>query len=331
MGVSDYIFELSHNGYSKLYDICKSDYSKLTTKPRSISSAMACIIWSFLRGLNYIIIKILSIAYPLSIAASVGAVGFAVWSVYNLLSRTFGIGVFTYLGLFPPVESVFTVLYFIVLVAGTVIVLISLGAQWDEWGKLLQLSTMDYNKYRNIAMQQVSELNSGASDTYSFESGKNQERCQQSINAFSEMISELEDTQQQVYAALSVKNDSTLVYSFTEYTKILEEISHKLSIYESKIPCDTFEKNILPLISRAEVLSKKVKKDAQSILLNTVKSASETKSFSDFFVGCNTEDEVKRRYKALSKIYHPDVGGDHETFTVMQNQYESHMAAYSGT
>lgn len=45
----------------------------------------------------------------------------------------------------------------------------------------------------------------------------------------------------------------------------------------------------------------------------------------DFFEGCSSEEELKKRYKALCKVYHPDVGGHEETFKVLQNQYEEKM------
>ena len=42
-----------------------------------------------------------------------------------------------------------------------------------------------------------------------------------------------------------------------------------------------------------------------------------------FFAGCNTAEDVERRYRSLAKIYHPDMPtGDKETFQQLQEEYE---------
>jgi len=48
-----------------------------------------------------------------------------------------------------------------------------------------------------------------------------------------------------------------------------------------------------------------------------------------FFAGCKTEEQIKKRYKDLCKVYHPDMGnGDSETFTAIKEEYESRMASF---
>jgi len=44
------------------------------------------------------------------------------------------------------------------------------------------------------------------------------------------------------------------------------------------------------------------------------------------FEGANTKEEIKRRYKDLSKKYHPDAGGDAESFNALKNHYDGLMA-----
>lgn len=41
----------------------------------------------------------------------------------------------------------------------------------------------------------------------------------------------------------------------------------------------------------------------------------------NYFKGCNTEDERKKRYKELCKKHHPDLGGDAEVFKEVGRQY----------
>ena len=41
----------------------------------------------------------------------------------------------------------------------------------------------------------------------------------------------------------------------------------------------------------------------------------------NFFLECDTDEEIKRRYKHLVKELHPDTGGNPEEFSEMTRQY----------
>jgi len=138
------------------------------------------------------------------------------------------------------------------------------------------------------------------------------------------MIKDIETFWQQVDTALNIKNDSRLREDFGEYFQLLVTLRRKIEIYDSKIPCDDFEKSFSPLINRAEALSKNITKRALDIISKS-ENASSRNEHLDFFAGCNTDDEIRKRYKALTKAFHPDVGGHHETFTIIQNQYEAKL------
>lgn len=43
---------------------------------------------------------------------------------------------------------------------------------------------------------------------------------------------------------------------------------------------------------------------------------------SGFFTGCTTKEQLKKRHRELCKKYHPDKGGNPETFKKMQAEYE---------
>lgn len=43
-----------------------------------------------------------------------------------------------------------------------------------------------------------------------------------------------------------------------------------------------------------------------------------------YFSGCNTKEEADKRYKALAKAFHPDMGyGDESSFNAMQKEYDN--------
>lgn len=48
----------------------------------------------------------------------------------------------------------------------------------------------------------------------------------------------------------------------------------------------------------------------------------ESNTFS-YFKGCTTKEQLKKRHRELCKKYHPDKGGNPETFKKMQAEYES--------
>jgi hypothetical protein len=48
-----------------------------------------------------------------------------------------------------------------------------------------------------------------------------------------------------------------------------------------------------------------------------------------YFADCYTPASIKAKYRKLSKIHHPDCGGDSETFTAIANQYQEAMTSLS--
>lgn len=50
----------------------------------------------------------------------------------------------------------------------------------------------------------------------------------------------------------------------------------------------------------------------------------QTASSVTYFSGCNTKEEADKRYKALAKAFHPDMGyGDESSFNAMQKEYDN--------
>jgi len=321
-GILNIIFDKSLTGYYKLYDICKTDYKNFTDGRIKGLFGLLCLFWSLLNAINYITIKLLSIAYPLSIAAFLAVVGYSLWFLQKTITDTFGIGIFDYLGLFSVSDIVFVALYFFLFLVSTCIILITLGKQWSSWGKVFRRSTADYDQNRDFLDNQLLSLDSVI--VYSIGVGKRQERCQQDLQKYYEMITDYTDFRLQVDTALNIKKDAPLKGALSEYVNLLTVLQEKMKAYDSEIPSDDFEKSLSPLINTAETLSKSIAKRVLEIL-SLPASAPALDKGTDFFIGCNSDDDVKKRYKNLVKTFHPDVGGDHETFASIQNQYEARV------
>jgi Skp family chaperone for outer membrane proteins len=64
--------------------------------------------------------------------------------------------------------------------------------------------------------------------------------------------------------------------------------------------------------------------EAERQRLEKEKKAAQSKKTSEsFFVGCDTLEKAKARYKALSRAFHPDTGsGDEESMKQVNSEYE---------
>lgn len=325
MSVLNFIFEFSHDGYSKLYDICKTDVEQLAASEEHGKAKHACLFWYVLKYFNIGIVYLFSAAFPVSIAAGAGFALYCFISVQAGVRSTFGIGIFSYLKLFPVINTVFSVLYFLIITISIVVVIISLGIEWGEWGQLLKLSTQSYSDYKAAMQKKHQELNSSGSADYSFEAGKSAERCQQYMDSLNEMFGEAEALQQQIDTAMHIKYDSSVVYDFSEYMDALSGLSKLLSAYTSEIPCDVFEHRMIPLIEKAQKQYHSIVKRILNIINRSGAAAAAPDSVMDFFGGCTTGEDIKKRYKALCKVYHPDAAGHEETFKILQSQYEDRI------
>ncbi|HOK43198.1 MAG TPA: hypothetical protein PLD49_05995 [Thermoclostridium caenicola] len=136
--VLDFIFEISYRGYSALYEICETDHDALLGKSQSRYWSFACVFWHVLRLVNFVISKILSFILPLSVIASICLFGYSVFFIHSTINENLGIGVFTYLSLFPAVDAAFAVLYYLVLMVGIIIVILTLGYEWKELADSLE-------------------------------------------------------------------------------------------------------------------------------------------------------------------------------------------------
>ncbi len=329
MFVLGFIFSSSHEGYLKLYDICKTDFKALCQQDEGGKMRFGCVFWYFLKGFHKVVAAILSVAFPVSLVAAVGFAGYAVYYVNHAVSQSFGIGIVSYLKLFPTINVVFTSINFVIIILSVMVVVVSLGIEWNEWGATLKLAAQNYEGYRKLIEEKTVGFDSSANQQYIFEDGKTSQKCEQSAEVLQELFENAETLSQQVDTALNLQYSSSLAYTFTEYINLLTQINKEISSFKGKIPCNIFEQKLVPLISLAHKQAKELEKDVLSILNKNCSAMQNQQSGIDFFAGCNTQDEVHKRYKALCKIYHPDAGGHEDTFKHLQNQYEEQMQTVS--
>ena len=135
-------------------------------------------------------------------------------------------------------------------------------------------------------------------------------------------MANVEDIKEQVELMMTIKKDTYIVYNLGEYIATLENISTQFSSCNHQMSAITFEKHIIPLIVKAEKLYKQLSIEVLKVL-STAAHHNTSVETQNFFSGCDTIDDYKKRYHALSKIYHPDEGGDHDTFIRLKTEYDN--------
>lgn len=136
-GLLSVVFELSNRAYSSLYDTCQFEVGDLQCGTEGKAAIVACVCWHFLNLFHKLVVLVFSHAFPISIAAAVGFAGYLIFTIHRSISTSFGIGIWSYLRLFPVVNAVFAVLEVLVVLSTVVTVLLALGAEWNKWGNEL--------------------------------------------------------------------------------------------------------------------------------------------------------------------------------------------------
>ncbi len=319
------IHTVSHHAYAKLYDTCTADFVWVSQREPKSPLRFFCIFWFLLKGFSKIVITLLSFGFAVSVVGSIAFVGYSVYSLAHTINTLFGIGVIEYLKLFPTASAVFSIIYFAIIQLGVVMILLTLGAEWSEWGDVVKVSTKNYSEYCRIMAAQSESLEQSIAAQQNIQpSTSNPEQDYRTeLDAIRALFDDTEELQQRVSMALSARYDSALAYEFSSYVDTLNEISKTFALHAQTVPVGVFEGTILPLFKQASKQSEKIEKQAVHIIFKAASASQKQQTTLDFFAGCETADSLKKRYRALSQIYHPDVGGSEETFQILSSQYEA--------
>ncbi len=317
IGVVNAIYELVYAGYAGLYHVCYEDYCKLgMSRGTKIGS---CFIYSFLRVFNRIIIFFASHAIKLLVLLSIVIVvgSFAKSTTY--IQATFGLGLWEYLGMFSLYEIIYGVVLYVAVLAGIVILLVSLGIEWSEWGSEMSLSTSDYERYVKSVMEGYTDMNAARLTDISDADNKRIEKCNHYMDLLNLHISSFEDFLQETQSVAERSEDHILRANHGQYVTDLHEIIERLNSFGEQMPLEEFEK-VIPHIQQVDDLKRKIEQQVAHIREAKEKRA----QGGSFFAGCDTREKLDKRYKALCKTYHPDSeAGDEETFKRMRDEYEA--------
>lgn len=180
--------------------------------------------------------------------------------------------------------------------------------------------------------------------------GKEPRNLQQYVNAVNELINRYNNIRDTFILASQEKRESILKCEDTESLERLGEImqgfdmsagdaedminSIKDELHEGRAPLDRYRK----LSNDIEMMEQQMQ-DMKGIMptehehdwnagkegRSNIQAASDD-GIDSYFHGCNTKEELTKRYRALCKVFHPDAAtGDTDEFRKLQEAYEDMM------
>ena len=315
IGVVNAVYELLYAGYAGLYHICYEEYCLLDfSRKVRIGS---CFIYSLLRIVNRVIIFFATHAIKVLIVISVALVVGSIIKANASIQTVFGLNLLAYLKLFSLYEVVYGVVLYLAFLAGFVVLLISLGVEWSEWGEEMSLSTSDYEKYIQSVKNDYRAMNAERLAITDEVSRKRKEKCDRYMMLLNEHIEGFGGFLKDIGPVVEKSEDYILRANRGQYITDLHELTEALNKYGGQVPLEEFEK-LMPRIDGIDELKRKIEQQVHQI-----RESKEKKEAAGFFSGCDTPEKLEKRYKALCRTYHPDNEyGDEETFKRMQAEYE---------
>ncbi|MDE7222751.1 MAG: hypothetical protein K2O34_03085, partial [Acetatifactor sp.] len=147
------VYELVYAGYAALYHVCKTDYAEICQDGSGFVSGLCCLFFTLLRFVNRVIILFVTHAIKILILASVVIVIGSVVLCNQVVQESMGIGLLAYLKLFSAYPIVYGCTIYAATLIAIVVILISLGLEWSEWGNEMELSTSDYESYMSSILE----------------------------------------------------------------------------------------------------------------------------------------------------------------------------------
>lgn len=321
------LYELVYAGYTALYHMCKADYVQIRKDGNGFISGLCCLFFTLLRGINRAVILFVTHAIKILALVSIGIVIGSLYLCNQTVQESMGINLLAYLKLFSAYPLVHGSVLYLASMTAVVVILISLGLEWSEWGRDMELSTSDYEKYMNHILEGREEMGQESIQGMHGLDEKRLEKCSRYQDLLHRHAMDIEEFVQRIYPIVEKSDNYILRSGWSEYFTTLQEVMDLMGQYEGKTPVEAFEK-LMPRIDRIEELKQTIEKQA-------ARAGTEQKSAaaaeSGFFGGCDTLDKLEKRYRALCKTYHPDTeAGDEDTFKRVTEEYEKRKAEING-
>ena len=312
----DNLYEISYNWYLSLFTSCEADYRILSINGKKVPNAIACIFFTILKGVSWLITTTVSLSYILASIFSVCLVIFTLISGNHRLKHDFGMNLIQYTEHCQLHSILFGIFIYVVIVGIIIVGVMALASEWYEWGQELRMTSNEISKKVTDLVKSDLKMATGTSEEV--------EGNLTYLKKLEEHLDSLEPLSAQVTSVLDQKDNPLLRSYWGIYMRNLNPLVDECSDRKS-IDIRRFKQ----LIPQIQMLDKQ-RDDVQKLVNKLESELQKPSGTAVFFSGCNTLDKLEKRYKNLCKAYHPDVAeGDTETFQKMQSEYKSLKASLS--
>lgn len=324
IGLFESIYESMYSWYTKLFELCQSDFKELCSNRNQVLIGIVCFCYIVLRLFNQSLIFFISHALKFFILFGGIVLGGSVYLFHSEIVKELGISLFAYLKLFPIFDLLYAAVLYLVVIGGSLGVLISLGLDWSEWGAEMRLETSAYidikSKVKKREMRDTDQIKTKEEQKRT----KEFERCRQYLNLLEQHLKGFDYLSKEVAAAVEETQDSKLQTEYHAYLSELQELAAEFSEYQEGVPTEVIQEWI-PIIQQLEQ-----RKKTLSGFIEQNKTQKKPDEQAKFFAGCDTEEKLEKRYRALCKTYHPDgEAGDEQTFVRMKAEYDERKRSFS--
>ena len=134
----DRIYDGTYGAFLQLFECCKEDYASFVTDDNKALYGFLCFAFTILRFIDKLIVLIISFALPASVVCSILLVGGTLLWANRTVQKTFGIGLFTFIGKFDTFSMIYGIVLYVAAMSMIIVVLLSLGVEWFEWAQELR-------------------------------------------------------------------------------------------------------------------------------------------------------------------------------------------------
>lgn len=308
--IFDFFCGLSYRWFLSIDEICEAEYQIISLRLFFPLNLLACMGYSLLRFVDWMIVHLLGLSYILSMFLTFG-ISYFILECYSLqLKTTQGITLLTYLQTGDSLTVIYTCLQIISFLIPIATILLSLGKEWNNWAIELKMDSLEYDEYID-AIQDY--------DFYLEEDDLPDEEALEMQDILNDHTATIEDLRLEIEDTLALKNDAMLRKQWNEYLNDLYQIVDEIEqTYHNEIPHKEF-KRMIPRIRRLDYQREGIFREIDALLELTKNPV----NVSTYFIGCTTRDKLDKRYKELCKAYHPDSAtGNQELFIDMKAEYQ---------
>lgn len=304
------IHDLTYRFFLSLNESCENEFMILSFNGLSTWNAIACFCYLLLHGIDWLIVHLLWLSHALCIAAgfAIAAAVLIRRSAETMLS--YGMPLTDFLQSGDQAAILYECVLLLAIIIPAAVILISLGREWRDWAIELRMDSLEYEDYiGSLQDYRVSLFH---------EEEESDEEALEMEEILNDHTGTIDDLYNEIINVLSIKNDMLLKNQWNEYLKDLSDLIDVIeNEYQNEIPHREFKK----MLYKVRYLDRQ-RNDLFEGIDNILELAENPANTSVFFVGCNSREQLDKRYKELCKAYHPDsVGGDQETFVDMQLEY----------